>query len=164
MTTDGALAAEVVASAGNCTAINVHFRVDGGPDFASEGIAAGASTGVVDLGPVTPGTHTLTVVADVPLSVNCDSRAWSGTLTVTGAGILDEDVAFVLPGDVATVSTAVSGSPRPAGIEATLTRSGSAVGTAQFSVATYTGLPSGAAEPDSSRSFPGSPAHECRSG
>jgi hypothetical protein len=53
--TDGALAAEVVAAASNCTAIDVRFSVDGEPVLTSEGVAAGASTDVVDLGPVTPG-------------------------------------------------------------------------------------------------------------
>lgn len=144
VTTDGALAAEVVASAGNCTAIDIRFSVDGDPDVESEGVAPGASTGVVNLGPVTPGTHTLTVAADVPINQFCDLRFWSGTLTVTGAGIVAEDVDFAYePGDIVTVSTAVSGSPRPAGISATLTRGPTAAGTAQFSVATYIGLPSG---------------------
>jgi hypothetical protein len=142
VTTDGALAAEVVTSASNCRAIVVRFSVDGAPVFTSEGVAPGASTGVVNLGPVTPGTHTLTVGADVAATLLCDFRAWSGTLTVTGSGIVADDVAFAGPGDVVTVSTAVSGSPRPAGIAGTLTRSGTAAGTAQFSVATYAGIPS----------------------
>ena len=147
VTTDGALAAEVVASDSNCTAIVVRFSVDGALAITSEGVAPGASTGVANLGPVAPGTHTLTVGADVPSTFLCDFRAWSGTLTVTGAGIVAEDVAFAGPGDVVTVSTAVSGSPRPAGIRATLTRSATAAGTAQFSVATYAGLPAGVPSP-----------------
>jgi hypothetical protein len=143
VTTDGALSAEVVADTGNCVPIVVRFAVDGTPAFESEAVAPGASTGVAALGPVTAGTHTLSVEADVPLGVNCDFRAWSGTLSVTTSGIAATDVAFAGPGDVVTVSTAVFGSPRPPGITATLTRSGAATGIAQFSVATYDGLPSG---------------------
>jgi hypothetical protein len=144
VTTDGALAAEVVAGEFNCTVIDIRFSVDGAPEVVSEGVAPGESTGVVDLGPVTPGTHTLTVGADVPPSLDCDSRAWSGELTVTGSGVLADDVGFAyMPGDVVTVSTEASGFPRPAGIRATLTRGSTATGTAQLSVVTYDGMPSG---------------------
>ena len=144
VTTDGALSAEVVADADNCedTAIVVRFAVDGAPAFESEGVPPGASTGVAELGPVTAGTHTLSVEADVPTSFSCDFRAWSGTLAVTTSGVVATDTAFAGPGDVVTVSTVVLGSPRPAGITATLSRSPTAIGTAQFSVSTYAGLPS----------------------
>ena len=94
VTTDGALSAEVVADADNCTAIVVRFAVDGAPAFESEGVAPGASTGVAELGPVTAGTHTLSVEADVPISFSCDFRAWSGTLAVTTSGVAATDVAF----------------------------------------------------------------------
>jgi hypothetical protein len=146
VTTDGALTADVAVSF-TCLGTEVEFRVDGTSAFTSDPVPAGGSTGVVDLGPVAPGTHTLTVAAVVPLSVECDLFAWSGTLSVTVDGVLDDDVAFVAPGGVATVSTAVAGSPRPAGITATLTRSASATATARFSVATYDGLPSGIPSP-----------------
>ena len=141
VTTDGALSAEVVADADNCTAIVVRVAVDGAPAFESEGVAPGASS-VAELGPVTAGTHTISVEADVPISFSCDFRAWSGTLAVTTSGVAASDVAFAGPGDVVTVSTALLGFPRPAGITATLSRSPTAMGTAQFSVATYAGIPS----------------------
>jgi hypothetical protein len=145
VTTDGALSAEVVASLDNCVAIGVRLAVDGVQRFESQDVEPGSSTGVAELGPVTPGTHTLSVEADVPNGLNCDStsvRSWSGTLQVTTSGVAATDVAFVSPGSVVTVSTEVLGSPRPAGITATLTRSPVAAGVAQLSVVTYSGIPS----------------------
>lgn len=142
VTTDGALSAEVTVTA-TCLSADVRFAVDGGPPVASGPLAPGESTGVVNLGPVTPGTHTLTVGADVASSIDCEARSWSGTLNVTTTGVSGEAVAFVLPGETATVSTVVAGSPRPAGVAATLFRSQAATTTARFSVATYDGLPSG---------------------
>lgn len=143
VTTDGALGAEVVASASNCTAIVVRFAVDGVTAFTSGEVAPGASTGAANLGPVAAGTHTLSVEAEVPVVSGCDPRGWSGTLNVTTSGVAASDVALVGPGDVVTVTTEVFGSPRPAGITATLTRSASAIGIARFSVTTYSGSPSG---------------------
>ena len=142
VTTDGALSAEVDVTTA-CAAVTVRFAVDGVPLPPTDPVAAGGTTGQIDLGPVAPGSHTLTVGADVPLLFGCDERLWTGTLTVTTSGIAATDVAFAGPGDVVTVSTVVLGSPRPAGIAATLTRSPTAAGVAQISVATYDGLPSG---------------------
>lgn len=143
VTTDGTLRAEVAADAGNCVAVTVVLSVDGAVGFRSEPVAPSASTGAVDLGPVSPGTHTLSVEAEVPIGIGCDTRGWAGTLTITTSGVADSDVAVVAPGGSATVSTAVGGSPRPAGITATLYRSASATTSATISVATYVGLPSG---------------------
>jgi hypothetical protein len=83
------------------------------------------------------------VAAAVPLSISCDSRSWTGTLSVTTAGVSADDVAFVPPGGDATVSTLVAGSPRPAGITARLYHAATAAKTARIAVATYDGLPSG---------------------
>src|SRR5262249_15909561 len=142
VTTDGELRAEVAVSF-TCTSAVVRFSLDGTLAFSSDPVPPSASTGPVDLGPVAPGTHTLTVAADVPLGLNCDSRAWSGPLWVTTAGVADDDAAFVAPGETATVSTAVTGSLRPAGVTATLNRSASATTAARLSAITYDGRPSG---------------------
>jgi hypothetical protein len=142
VTTDGVLRAETTVS-DTCVNAVVRFSLDGTLAFTSDPILAGETTGLVDLGPVSPGTHTLTVTADVPLGINCDSRLWTGTLSVTTAGVTDDDIALVAPGEMATVSTAVTGSPRPAGVTATLTRTSSATTTARLSAITYDGLPSG---------------------
>jgi hypothetical protein len=147
VTTDGALGAELVADVGNCVAIAVRFAVDGGPETASASVPPGGSTGSTALGPVAPGTHTLSLAVDVPPGgINCDSisaRSWSGTLWVTTSGVAAADAGLAhAGGDIVTVSTAVTGSPRPAGITATLTRGATAAGVARISVATYAGIPS----------------------
>jgi hypothetical protein len=144
VTTDGTLSAEVRADADNCYPIVVRLFVDDIEKFESGSVAAGASTGVAALGPLTAGTHKLSVEAEVASSGSCDVRGWFGTLAVTTSGVAASDVGTAMTGgDIVTVSTAVLGSPRPAGITATLTRSATAIGTAQISVATYDGLPSG---------------------
>jgi hypothetical protein len=142
VTTAGTLRAEVTTADTNCAAITVILSIDGAAVFTSDAVAPGASTGPADLGPVSPGAHTLSVEARVPLSISCDSRGWSGILSITTAGVADNDVAIVAPGGSATVSTAVTGSPRPAGITATLYRSASARGSATLSVATFSDIPS----------------------
>lgn len=142
VTTDGSLSAEVTAADDNCTAVNVLLSVDGGTPSRTNGVAAGASTGTISLGPVTPGTHTLTVEGEVPSSA-CDVRSWLGTLSVTTSGVAATDSALVQPGGTDTVSTVVFGSPRPAGISATYTRSATATTASLISVTTYDGLPSG---------------------
>lgn len=63
-----------VAVTFTCIATTVYFHVDGTLASTSDPVPVDGSTGVVDLGPVTPGTHTLTVAADVPLGINCGSR------------------------------------------------------------------------------------------
>jgi len=86
-----------------------------------------------------PGLH-----IDVPPDTWAAADAsWSGTLAVTTSGVTDHDVAFVPPGGSADVSTLVAGSPRPAGIIATLDRSGADPNAevARLSVATYDGPP-----------------------
>jgi hypothetical protein len=142
VTTAGTLRAEVTTADTNCAAITVILSIDGAAAFTSDAVAPGASTGPADLGPVSPGAHTLSVEARVPLSISCDSRGWSGILSITTAGVADDDVAIVAPGRSATVSTAVTGSPRPAGITATLFRSARATGSATISVATFSDIPS----------------------
>ena len=93
VTTEGALGAELAADPDNCTGIVMRFAVDGVTGFESQGVAPGASTGVAELGPVPPGTHTLSVEADVPIGVFCDFRSWAGTLLVTTSGTAAADVA-----------------------------------------------------------------------
>ncbi|HEX5015658.1 MAG TPA: PxKF domain-containing protein [Candidatus Limnocylindrales bacterium] len=143
VTTSGTLRAQVAADATNCVAIVVLLSVDGTEEYNSGLIAPGASTGLADLGPVTPGTHTLSVEALVHDDVACPTRGWSGQLAITTSDVATDDVAVVAPGGSATVSTAVAGSPRPAGVTATLFRSVDAAGTARISVATYDSLPAG---------------------
>ena len=146
VTTDGALSAEVAVTF-SCPSAVIRLAVNGELRYLSDPIATGGSTGIVDLGAVAPGTHTLTVAADLPLLLSCDERLWTGTLTVTTPGVTVSDSALVAPGASATVTTAVAGSPRPAGITATLFRSQAATTSALISVATFDGLPSGQPSP-----------------
>ena len=142
VTTDGSLSAEVTAADDNCTAVNVLLSVDGNVPSRTDGLAPGASTGTINLGPLTPGTHTLSVEGEVPSS-SCDVRSWLGTLAVTTSGVAATDSVLVQPGSTQSVSTVVFGSPRPAGIAATYTRSATATSASLISVTTYDGLPSG---------------------
>ncbi len=138
LTTDGVLRAEVAASS-SCS-VNVNLFLDGAFVFSSQSVSASGNTGLLDLGPVAPGTHTLTTSVNV--STFC-SPVWQGLFSVTTAGVTADDIAFVAPGETATVSTALTSSLRPAGVTATLTRSASATTTARLSAITYDGLPSG---------------------
>jgi hypothetical protein len=142
VTTDGVLRAAVAVEL-TCVSTTVQFSVDGGAPIASNPVPSGGTTGAMDLGPVSPGTHTLTVGGNVTGAIQCDSLSWSGTLTVTTAGVSDDDVAIVPPGGDDTVSTVVTGSPRPAGIRARLFHAPTASASARISVATFDGLPAG---------------------
>jgi len=142
VTTDGTLTVEVAVQS-TCVSTIVGFSVDGADPVTSNPVPVGGTTGVVDLGPVTPGTHTLTVGGSVTGAIQCDSLSWSGTLSVTTAGVSDDDVAIVPPGGDDTVSTVVTGSPRPAGIRARLFHAPTASASARISVATFDGLPAG---------------------
>jgi hypothetical protein len=145
ITTGGALSAEVNVTF-TCPTAVLRFSVDGALLHTSDPVAIGGSTGTVDLGPVTPGTHTLTIGADLPLLISCDERTWTGVLTVTTSGVAASDAATVAPGEMATVSTIVAGSTL-GGVRATLFHSQAATSDALISVARYDGLPSGLPSP-----------------
>jgi hypothetical protein len=138
--TAGVLRASVAIDASVCAGVTILLSVDGAL-AASVPVAPGGSTGDQDLGPVSAGAHTLSIEAEVPFLVTCDSRAWSGVATITTSGVAAGDRADVGPGGSATVSTVVAGSPHLAGITATLDRSSTATGTATISVLTYDALP-----------------------
>ena len=83
-TTAGVLQAEYVTP-GHCSDMRVTFAVDSVVQYTSPFLGAFASTGVVDLGPVTPGTHTVSVQAEGTTG-GCNTgslAAWEGTLLVT---------------------------------------------------------------------------------
>jgi hypothetical protein len=105
----------------------------------------GGTTGVMDLGVVTPGAHDLIVKGQVT-GFLCDTVLWSGTLSVPKPGVAADDDVLVPQGGAGSASTAVTGSPRPAGIAATLFHYGAAANVARLSVATYEGAPTGAAD------------------
>jgi hypothetical protein len=86
VTTAGTLVAEFTTSPTHCSDIAVRFFVDGAPvTELSERLGPGDSTGEVDLGPVSPGTHTVGVQA-VGFEGGCNRgrlATWAGTLEVT---------------------------------------------------------------------------------
>src|SRR5438094_6122364 len=62
--TSSTLLAQFTASPEHCSAIRVYFALDGVLSRVSGFLAAGSSTGFVDLGPVGPGPHTVSLVAE----------------------------------------------------------------------------------------------------
>lgn len=82
--TAGVLQVEFTASTGHCSDIRVHLFVDGVLKHTSAFLGPGVSTGAVDLGPVTPGAHSLGVQAEGRVGGCNFGRlgSWGGTLTV----------------------------------------------------------------------------------
>ena len=124
VSTAGVLRVSVAVDGTVCSGVTVLVSVDEALE-ASVSVAPGGSTGQLDLGPVSPGAHTVSVEAEVPIVPGCDFRAWSGSVSITTSGVAAGNQASVGPGGSATVSTIVAGA-NLAGIRATLTRSGSA--------------------------------------
>lgn len=83
--TDGVLKVEYIASAGHCSSVIMHFQVDGVQMAVSGALKAGQSTGTIDLGPVSPGTHSVGLQAEgVRGGCNRGSLySWAGSLNVT---------------------------------------------------------------------------------
>ena len=105
VSTTGLLQASYTASAGHCSNVKMRFLVDGGEVAASGFLAPGASTGTVDLGPVSPGQHTLGLQGEGEVG-GCNSGTlgnWAGSATVTvGIAVRGSPVAVPGPGIVAT--------------------------------------------------------------
>lgn len=79
------LLVEFVASPGHCSPVIAHIQVDGVEQFVSGALDPGETTGVQDLGPVSPGLHTIGVLIEGVVG-GCNQGlllSWSGTLTVT---------------------------------------------------------------------------------
>ena len=89
--TGGVLEAEFTAGARHCTSITVTFIVDGVPMYTSDQLGPSESTGVIDLGPTSIGSHTLGVQATIGTEGRCAGptlSAWSGTLNVTTSAVV----------------------------------------------------------------------------
>lgn len=81
--TEGALTVDFTASPAHCSDIIARIALDGAPARVSEQLAAGASTGPLDLGPVSPGAHVVSVQGEGVVS-GCNSggiSSWSGSIT-----------------------------------------------------------------------------------
>lgn len=75
------------ASSANCSAIRVDFFLDGFYVFTSDLLGPGESTPVIDVGPVIPGTHIVTLQATGEVG-GCNAgtlASWRGSLTVVVA-------------------------------------------------------------------------------
>jgi hypothetical protein len=75
---------QFTAASTNCGAITLDFQEDGFDVYITDPLGPGDSTPMVDVGPVVPGTHLLTVQATgVEGGCNVGTlNSWSGTLTV----------------------------------------------------------------------------------
>lgn len=85
VSTQSALQVQFTASVGHCSDIRVYISVDGFPQYLSGFLGPGDSTGVVNLGPVAPGSHTIGVQAEGRVG-GCnagDLASWAGGLSVT---------------------------------------------------------------------------------
>ena len=85
VTTTGTLEAEFVGSSALCSNIRMHLLVDGNEVAVTPFVGASQSTGVFNLGPVSPGSHVLGFQAEGQTG-GCNSGTlggWSGTALVT---------------------------------------------------------------------------------
>jgi hypothetical protein len=75
---------QFTAASTNCSAITLAFQEDGFDVYYSDQLGPGDSTPMVNVGPVIPGTHVLTVQATgVEGGCNVGTlESWAGTLTV----------------------------------------------------------------------------------
>jgi hypothetical protein len=85
VSTLGGLKVEFIASRGHCSSIIIHLLVDGVERFTSGPLGADQSTGVQDVGPVSPGSHVIGLQAE-GITGGCNTgflESWAGTLKVT---------------------------------------------------------------------------------
>jgi len=105
VSTTGPLQLSYTASAGHCSDVRVHFIVDGVERGLSAFLTAGQGSGVFDVGPVSPGTHTITLQAEGRVGgCNIGSLAnWGGTAQAfIGQDIASAAAAVPAPGILAT--------------------------------------------------------------
>jgi len=91
VSTTGLLRLSYTASPGHCSDVRVHFLVDGVERALSAFLTAGQGSGVFDVGPVNPGTHTITLQAEGRVGgCNVGTLAnWGGT----AQAIVEQDIA-----------------------------------------------------------------------
>ncbi len=114
--TSSLLQAEFVASTTHCSSIKVHIFVDGSLVQISGALAPGESTGPLNFGPVTPGTHLLSVQAEgVPGGCNVGTLgSWGGDLTIQTSGVSGSTQLTVNAAPVVSTTsspTAIAGGP-----------------------------------------------------
>ncbi|HSQ80800.1 MAG TPA: hypothetical protein VLU54_06635 [Casimicrobiaceae bacterium] len=88
--TNGLLQAQFVSSSPvACSSIAIHFLVDGTQVAVTGFVAPGASSGFFNLGPVSPGTHTVGLRAEGEVG-GCNVGvlgSWAGTVQITVDGV-----------------------------------------------------------------------------
>jgi hypothetical protein len=85
ITTTGLLQVQFVGGGGLCSNIRIHLIVDGTEVAVTGFVGAGGSTGIVNLGPVSSGSHVLGLQAEGQVG-GCNVgvlAGWSGTAQVT---------------------------------------------------------------------------------
>lgn len=108
-TTNGLLQVSYTASAGHCSDVRVHFLVDGVELGATGFLAPGASSGVLTLSPVSPGSHTLSLQGEGQVGgCNVGSVAnWGGTAQITVDQTFAQAVPVPAPGALPAALTIV---------------------------------------------------------
>ena len=104
ITTSGVLQVQYTASPGHCSNVRVHVLLDGTEVALSAFLAPGASSSVFNLGPVSPGTHTLGLQGEGTIGgCNTGNLAnWGGTAAVTVSAASIATTPVPAPGIVAT--------------------------------------------------------------
>ncbi|MFO0836197.1 MAG: immunoglobulin domain-containing protein [Phycisphaerales bacterium] len=83
--TCGTLQVEYITSPGHCSNVGMRFYLDGALMIETPPVGPGVSTGVIDLGPVSPGRHVIGMEG-IGETGGCNSgylEAWAGTLNIT---------------------------------------------------------------------------------
>ncbi|NUQ51159.1 MAG: immunoglobulin domain-containing protein [Phycisphaerales bacterium] len=107
--TCGTLQVEYITSPGHCSNVGMRFYLDGALMIETPPVGAGISTGVIDLGPVSPGRHIIGMEG-IGEEGGCNSgylEAWAGTLNITSC--VDAPYFTQNPGDAETCTN----SPAP---------------------------------------------------
>ena len=101
--TTGTLEVEFTTSAGHCSSMFVRFELDGNtatPVYTSPTVlAANQSTGFIPLGPVSPGTHTVSIRAEGTVN-GCNAGTlvgWGGTARVRTSQAIAAESPNVVP-------------------------------------------------------------------
>jgi hypothetical protein len=102
--TTGLLQLSYTASPGHCSDVRVRFFVDGVERGVTAFLTAGQSSGAFDVGPVTPGTHTISLQGEGRVSgCNAGTLAnWGGTAQAIVGQDIAAAAAVPAPGILAT--------------------------------------------------------------
>ena len=100
----GVLQVEYRAAATHCSDVRMHFLVDGAELALSGFVTPGASTGFFNVGPVSPGAHTVSLQAEGRVG-GCNTgqlAGWGGTTSITVSAAAVPAAEIPAPGLIAT--------------------------------------------------------------